>query len=67
MFDGLSGFANRLGKSILFVVMAPLSVVIHLDEVAQGATGAEQLLFRIMTLDFGSEDSGHRTQCGAEA
>jgi hypothetical protein len=67
MFDGLSRFANRLGESILFVVMAPLSIVIHLDEMAQGATGTEQLLFRIMTLDFGGEDSGHRMQCGAEA
>jgi hypothetical protein len=60
MFDGLSRFADRLGESILFVVMAPLSTVIHLDEMTQCATGAEELLFGITALDFDGEGLGHR-------
>jgi hypothetical protein len=67
MFDGLSRFTDGLGKSVLFVMMAPLSAVIHLDEMAQSSAGAEELLFGIVTLDFDGEGLGHRPQCARKA
>jgi hypothetical protein len=60
MIDGLPSLANRFGKSFfLFVEEAPLALLVHLDEMSQGAPGTEQLPFGVVALDFRGAGFGH--------
>ena len=59
MIDGLSCLANRLGECVVLIVVAPLPVVVHLDEMSQGSPGAEELPFGIVALDFSRERLCH--------
>ena len=60
MLDGVPRLADHLGKCVLLVVEAPLSLVIHLDEMSQRLPGAEKLLFSSIALDCDCEGLGHR-------
>lgn len=54
MLDGLACLADRLGKRLfLFVVHAPMALVVHFDEMSQCAAGSEQLPLGVIALDFG--------------
>jgi hypothetical protein len=59
MIDGLSRLSDSLGKSVLAVEGLPLAAVVELHQMAQGATGAEELPFGVLALDFHGEGLGH--------
>src|ERR1700739_896703 len=60
LFNGLARAPDRLGKRLFFFVIgAPLSAVVHLDEMRQSPAGREQLPLGIATLDFDSQSFGH--------
>ena len=59
MIDGLPRLADRLGEGVLAIVGLPLAAVVELHQMAQGTTGAEELPFGILALDFHGECLGH--------
>src|SRR5208283_1623903 len=51
MFDGVPRVADGFGKRLFsFVIVPPAAVVVHLDEMSQGAPGAEELQLGIVAL-----------------
>jgi hypothetical protein len=59
MIDELPGLTDRVGKSVLSIEVFPLAAVVQLDQMTQGATGAEELPFGIYALDFRGVCLGH--------
>lgn len=59
MFDSLPRLADRFGERLFLIVVAPLPVVVQLDEMSQSAPGAEQLAFGVHPLNFGGQQLGH--------
>jgi len=59
MIDGLPSLADRLGKGVLLVDETPSAIVIHFHEMAQCATGVEELPFGNLAMDLGCGWLGH--------
>jgi hypothetical protein len=59
MIDRLPRLTDSLCKSVLAIKGLPLAAVVELHQMAQGTTGAEELPFGILALDFHGECLGH--------
>src|ERR1700761_1972632 len=60
LLDGLPSVAHSLGERFFFfIIVAPLPVVVHLDEMRQRPPGAEQLPLGIAALGLNGQGFGH--------
>jgi len=67
LLDDVPRFAHRVGKGFfLFLVMPPLTAVVHFDKVSQCPAGGEQLPLCMLALHFRGRAFGHRTDSANE-